>query len=116
MTTNKLCKDRLLVEDAMLKPKQRMVLSWPINSTPDIIHQLETVFAGGEYWVPQSMQPIHTCGCGFNCPTIKVNITECCNFGIIPAALCNFHGWTDSNKIKVMEILESVNNITSLHY
>lgn len=101
-----------LVDDAIKNTKSRMVMSWPINITPETIHQLETVFTGGEYWVPQTMQPMHVCGCGLNCPTIKVNITECRNFGIIPVALCNFHGWSNNNKIKVKKILETVCNVS----
>ncbi len=97
-----------LYEDAVRMPAPRLEVKWPIVVPVGVIQQLEDVFAGKEYMVPASITPLTVCRCDKQCPTVKVNVTKCRNFGIIPVALCRFYGKSNDDDEKVKLILEQV--------
>ncbi len=97
-----------LYEDAVRMPAPRLEVKWPIVVPVKVIQQLEDVFAGKEYMVPASITPLTVCRCDKQCPTVKVNVTKCRNFGIIPVALCRFYGKSNDDDEKVKLILEQV--------
>jgi hypothetical protein len=101
-----------LYEDAVRKPAPRLEVKWPSVVPLEVIQKLEAVFAEKdykkEYMVPASITPLTMCECDKQCPAIKVNITKCRNFGIIPVALCRFYGKSYDDEEKVKLILEQV--------
>jgi hypothetical protein len=97
-------------------PAPRMSVKWPSVVPVEVIQQLEAVFAEKEYWVSASITPLTVCQCDKQCPTVKVNITECRNFGIIPVALCRFNGKSYDDEEKVKLILEQVGEPLIKHH
>lgn len=106
---------RDLYEDAVRMPAPQLAVKWPSVVSDTVIQQLEDVFAEKEYWVPASITPLPECKCNKQCPAIKVNITECRNFGIIPVALCRFNGKSYDDEEKVKLIHEQVGEPLIVH-
>lgn len=99
---------RDLYEDATRRLAPCLVLRWPCIVSSEIIHELEKIFEGKNYMVPQDIKPLTECTCDKRCPIVNVNITECRNFGIIPVALCRFRGKTNDDLAQVKILFEQI--------